>query len=240
MHALALFIASLAVSRLVSGNVTKVGSGHLANLKLINSARGAVENRVSMKWDADPAALSVVVAAAAQELVLAPTRRRPAPLEVSGLLPGAIVLVHARPVTLAPARPIVPGLDIGPHTLEVAVEDYHRSSTAFVAKSGESVHVVATMQAIEHPFYTRLPPPTRTLSFAARALPVAPPGPRRWCATSTATASLTWPSSVGEALRRCRPSGSARCMSCAAGSRVVESSLFPSSSSLRDPDVHPR
>ena len=144
---------ALGVKHLVSGVVAKVGASYLVTLKLINTKRAAVENRITMKWAGKPVGLSALVAAAAQELMLPVKERPPGTVKLSQLPKGAAVYIDEKPVTLTDDT--VANLQLGPHSLKVTAKHHHDLKTNFVLLRGQQLHLDAALKAIRRPLYTR-------------------------------------------------------------------------------------
>lgn len=135
---LAEIAAALDASYVVSGGVSSSGEGGtFVRLSLLDTREVVVVNRVTMAWRGDDTELASVVRAAAQTLLLAPHQRPPGGLRLVGLPAGARVFVDDVEAVASSAEPLIEGLQVGPHEVQLQAPGRVPLSLPVVIAAGE-------------------------------------------------------------------------------------------------------
>lgn len=142
------------VDRVIAGTLTKVDTGLLLNLQLINVNHANVENRVSLAWEGSLMSIPDLMGAGAELLVLPGNQRMPGALRLAGVPLDAAVLVDGEPKGIGPVT--VEGLTVGPHALRVEAAEHEPYNTWFVVRSGTTGRsVVQLTRVASDPFYAK-------------------------------------------------------------------------------------
>jgi hypothetical protein len=111
----------------VSGRIDNMadagGGATLVALSVLNARAVVVVNRVVMTWRGTDSELPDVLRAAAQTLLLEPELRVPGTLELTGLPPGARVLIDDVDFSADALAGPIKGLTLGPHTVQAEAPD---------------------------------------------------------------------------------------------------------------------
>jgi hypothetical protein len=129
---------------LVTGELTRLGEGHLLTLQLINHRYANVMNRVSLNWQGPEDQLPDVAAAASQLLTVPHEARKPGHLTVHGAPLGAQLFVDEKPVASFKSTP----LDVGVHAARISASGYEDHVVPFVVRGGQAVRLNGALKAV--------------------------------------------------------------------------------------------
>jgi hypothetical protein len=144
--------AAAGVERIVAGSVSRLESGWVVSLQLVNTRFATVENRVTLEWPSTKLEAASLLGAAAELVALPAATRGPGSLRLAGIPVDAAVSVDGAAKGLGVTQ--VADLAVGVHTVRVEAPGFETWTTAVAIRRARATPVDVSM--IEAPaFYTR-------------------------------------------------------------------------------------